>query len=250
MAPISLPIGGIARGLATALATWLWLVPAMSAEPIVYGAIMVRPFHAQDGSGLLDRLFEEMFRRLGRQVESVDIPPARSIDLLNRGVIDARVGTPALIPFATQAVHVPGSLVIGEVVALSKSVTALPDGWASLARYRVAHLRGWKVIEEGIPKGDNVYAVNLPHQMFEMLDSGRVDIVVAERLASRMQLREMGVEGVRVLEPPLLSSETYVFLHKKHGALVPQLDASLRAMKADGTYRRIYEETLRDFGLD
>ncbi len=39
----------------------------------------------------------------------------------------------------------------------------------------------------------------------------------------------------------------YHFIHKRFGSLIPRLEAVLLTMEADGTIRRIQEETLREF---
>jgi len=67
---------------------------------------------------------------------------------------------------------------------------------------------------------------------------------------SLVLLESMGINGVEVLDPPLLASPAYLFLHKKHAALAPRLDAALRAMKADGSYQRIRDATLRHCGIE
>lgn len=239
--------------VACALAVWLWTGPCAAdsaEEPLLYSWSLPAPYQTAEGDGLADRLIGELFQRLGLQIENADVPPARVYELLEKGIIDARIGTPDSVPFMKRVVRVPEALGRDEIVALSKSVTALPRGWASLADHPVAYLEAWKVIAAEIPPGDNVYALREPGQLFAMLDSGRVEIVVGGRLLSLLQLRQSGVEGVRVIQPPLKRFEAHLYLHEKHAALVPPLDAALRAMKADGTYRRIYDETLRDFGIE
>ena len=135
-------------------------------------------------------------------------------------------------------------------MAVSNSIAVLPDGWASLADKRVAYQRGWKAVEKNLGVGDRVYAVSDPRQMFEMFVRNRVDVIVAEPLMTRLAFKTMGVENFKIIQPPLHTVELLFVVHEKHVLLVPRLEDALRAMKRDGTYDRIYTETLRDFGID
>ena len=55
--------------------------------------------------------------------------------------------------------------------------------------------------------------------------------------------RELALDA-RLLEPPLASTEMFIYLHRKHAPLAGKLAAALAAMKQDGSYRRIFDETL------
>jgi polar amino acid transport system substrate-binding protein len=48
------------------------------------------------------------------------------------------------------------------------------------------------------------------------------------------------------LSPALKDVDMYLYLHKKHEALVPRLAKALRDMKADGTYNRIMSSIKAD----
>ena len=55
-----------------------------------------------------------------------------------------------------------------------------------------------------------------------------------------MQLaRSLGLTSIAPLSPHLRDVDMYLYLHKKHQALVPRLSQALRDLKADGTYNRI-----------
>jgi polar amino acid transport system substrate-binding protein len=48
----------------------------------------------------------------------------------------------------------------------------------------------------------------------------------------------------RSLMPPLATTEMFMYLHKKHSHLLDPAARALRAMKADGSYRRLFERSL------
>jgi polar amino acid transport system substrate-binding protein len=49
----------------------------------------------------------------------------------------------------------------------------------------------------------------------------------------------MGLSSIAPLAPALKDVDMYLYLHRKHEALVPKLAQALREMKADGSYNRI-----------
>ena len=80
--------------------------------------------------------------------------------------------------------------------------------------------------------------------MFTLLERDRADVALYERWQGLEQARTLGVTA-RVLEPALLSTPMFMYLHKKHEALVPRAAEALARLKQNGTYQRIHERTLR-----
>jgi polar amino acid transport system substrate-binding protein len=75
--------------------------------------------------------------------------------------------------------------------------------------------------------------------MFRMLDSGRIDLALYTRADGIALIRSLGLSSIAPLSPPLKDVDMYLYLNKKHEALVPQIAQALREMKADGTYNKI-----------
>ena len=57
-------------------------------------------------------------------------------------------------------------------------------------------------------------------------------------------IETLGLQSIRVLEPPLATKEMFLYLNRKHLALIPKMAEQLRIMKQDGSYDRIRQETL------
>ena len=70
------------------------------------------------------------------------------------------------------------------------------------------------------------------------------DIVLAERWQGLWAAKQLGLK-VRMLQPPFKVSAMYMYLNKRHAALVPKVAKALVAMKQDGTFQRIIAETLK-----
>ncbi|MCW9001300.1 MAG: transporter substrate-binding domain-containing protein, partial [Rhodospirillales bacterium] len=59
---------------------------------------------------------------------------------------------------------------------------------------------------------------------------------------------QMGLD-LKVLEPPLAAVAMYMFLHKKHEAIIGKVEDALRKMKEDGTYKAIVDKTLTPLAM-
>ena len=105
--------------------------------------------------------------------------------------------------------------------------------------YSVAFINGWKMFETNASGAKIVNKVDKPEQIFQMLEGGRVDLALYTRADGVELLRSMGMRAITPLSPSLKEVDMYLYLNKKHEALVPQLAKALREMKADGTYNRI-----------
>jgi polar amino acid transport system substrate-binding protein len=76
-----------------------------------------------------------------------------------------------------------------------------------------------------------------------LLDKNRVDVILMDRWQGQWVLGQSGHQFM-LQEPPLARVEIFTYLNKKHAALVPRLAQALKDMKADGSYKKIYDATL------
>lgn len=189
----------------------------------------------------LEQLGHECFRRAGLDVKVISLPSERSLVAANGGEVDGEglrvAGLTAQYP---NLVQIPERFVRISFVAFAKDATInLDGGWDSLAPYRVAFINGWKTLEANARQARVIHKVDKPEQMFRMLDEGRVDMVLYTRADGVQLTRQLGLYSVAPLSPPLRDADLYLYLHRKHEALVPRLTQALRDIKADGTYNRI-----------
>ena len=192
----------------------------------------------------LEQLSQESLRRIGVDLKLVSLPSERSLTAANLGEVDGeglRVGGlggpdgpyPNLI-------QVPERFVRISFVAFSKNATiSLDNGWDSLKPYRIAFINGWKMFEANAQGARVVNKVDKPEQLFRMLDEGRVDLVLYTHADGLLLARNLGLTSVAPLSPALKEVDMYLYLHKKHQALVPKLTQAIRDLKADGSYNRI-----------
>ena len=192
----------------------------------------------------LELLSQECLRRVGVDLKLVSLPSERSLTAANQGEVDgeglrvAGLGGPDG-PYPN-LIQVPERFVRISFVAFAKNATiSLDNGWDGLKPYRIAFINGWKMLEANAQGARVVNKVGNPEQLFRMLDEGRVDLVLYTYADGLLLARNLGLRSVAPLSPPLKEVDMYLYLHKKHRALVPKLSQALRELKADGSYNHI-----------
>lgn len=193
-----------------------------------------------DRQALLE-LSNEAFRRIGVDFKLVTLPSERSLHSANLGEIDGEgLRVPGLSAEYPNLVQVPERYVAISFVAFARDTTIrLDQGWESLRPYRLAFIKGWKMFESNAGGARIVTRVDKAEQMFQMLEGGRIDLALYTRADGIALARAMGLASIAPLAPTLKDVDMYLYLHRKHEALVPKLAQALREMKADGTHARI-----------
>jgi polar amino acid transport system substrate-binding protein len=200
------------------------------------------PFTTVDGQGFLDAVAGEMFRRAGVRLRLVRLPAERGLLNANAGTEDGdMVRIAGLEAHYPNLVRVPEKLLDWEFAAFGKDA-ALPARGDILRTRPVGHIRGWKIYEQQLAGASQIVTAEDTEQLFRQLQRDRIEIALYERWQGLSRIRHQGLTGVHALEPLLATREMFIYLHKRHAALVPKLAAALRAIKAEGLYDRLYRE--------
>lgn len=213
------------------------------AEPqkLVLNTIYLPPLSSPDGTGVLDVFYRELSLRLGIPIEIQLLPAERALTNVNSGIDDGDVcriaGLERTYP---NMVAVPEVVMRYEHVIFSRQARFTVTGPEDLRPYDVGVIKGWKIVEWNATKAHSLTLVDEPYQLFEMLRDGRIDLAITERLTGMMAIKDLGIKDVKVLEPPFLSGDWFLYLNKKHEHLVPRIAAEIRRMKADGSHQRIF----------
>lgn len=233
---------------AALLALWLGASPALHAEPLRLNSGVRAPYFQPDKSGFIDRLVPEVFRRIGVKAEGVQYAASeRAMINANNGVDDGLVlrirGLEKNYP---NLVIIDEKIIDNEFVAYANQADFATTSFATLKGHQVGFINGWKIFESNLPGDVEVTRVQEAGQLFALLQQDRVDVVLYERWQGNQIIRETGSRA-QLLAPPLATSEMFMYLHKKHAHLAGPAARALRAMKADGTWRRIAAESLPGF---
>lgn len=222
---------------------------ALGGEPLRLNSGVGAPYFQPDKKGFIDLLVPEVFRRIGVAAEGVQYAASeRAMLNADNGIDDGVVlrirGLEKTYP---NLVRIDEKILDNEFVAYATRVQFATTGFDTLKDYQVGYINGWKIFEAGLLPGTPATRVQGAEQLFSLLEHDRADVVLFERWQGNHLLRARGLKA-HMLQPPLASTEMFMYLHKKHAHLVEPAARALRAMKADGTYQRIHSQSLMDHG--
>jgi len=215
---------------------------------IVLNTFMRPPLSNPFQTGMADLIFIEAFRRLGMTVTIVHLPAERALINANEGIDDGdfvRVG--GLSKLYPNLIQVPEKIMNFEFVAFSRKTDIQTKNWESLKPFSIGLIRGWKILEENVVGAAWLTQVADPYLLFTLMENGRADIILYERLEGYGMIKELEMDDVKTLEPPLVQKEMFLYLHKKHSALSKPLARVLREMKMDGSYQTIINKSLKSY---
>jgi polar amino acid transport system substrate-binding protein len=217
------------------------------AAPLVLNTDGAPPHSRADGTGFEDRIVSEAFRRIGVAVKLVRLPSERALQNADKGIDDGNyvriAGLSGLYP---NLIMVPEPMSEFAFTAFTRDPGLKTAAWADLRTRRVAIVIGWKIAEQHLEGAPSITRVRDEEGLFTLLDKGRVEVVVSSLHSGAAIIRAHGYTGVRALAPPLSVQPMYLYLNKKHAALVPKLAEALRNMRRDGTLQRLTRAGLEE----
>jgi polar amino acid transport system substrate-binding protein len=223
-------------------------IPAAERPVLVLNDTNEPPYTTAARDGFLDIVAGEAFRRAGVELRLVKLPAERGLLNANAGVEDGDLTRIAgLEKQYPNLVRVPEKLMDWEFAAFSRNPAIRAD-WPVLRRHSVGHIKGWKIYEQNLAGAERVITVDDPAQLFRLLDLNRIDVALYERWLGLALARQLGLKDVQALSPLLARRAMFIYLHKRHTALVPKLTAALRAMKREGVIERVRRQKLDAIG--
>ena len=203
------------------------------------------PLTTDQQDGFLDRIANEAFRRQGLKLRLVKLPAERGLLNANAGLEDGDLtriaGLEAQYP---NLIRVPEKMMDMDFVAFTKD-GSLSVTWETLRARPVGFIKGWKIFEKNLATAPYVVTADDPEQLFRLLAMGRIDVALYDRWMGLDLIKKMRINDVVVAEPPLASRAMFIYLHKKHAGLASQLSQTLKTLKREGFYQRVYRETLQ-----
>jgi len=205
------------------------------------------PLNDKSMNGFMDQVSKIAFDRIGLTLMTVQLPAERGLINSNKGIVDGEMSRiSGLQKNYPNLLIVPEKIMNWEFVAIGPEEIDTSVGWQSLKGKDVALINGWKILEKNVAPIASIIKVSSPEQLFVMLQRQRTDYILYERWGAAKYLMESSVKA-SVKMPPLAEREMYIYLHKKHKALIPKLADALRGLKEDGTYKKIREQALEKF---
>jgi len=235
------------RLLVVVLLAWSAVVPATDRPLLILNDAHDPPYTTEKRDGFLDKIAIEIFRRLDYDVRLVKLPPERGLLDANAGVEDgdlARIG--GIEKLYPNLLRVDEVIVTEDFSAFGRN-SRIPARWEEIRKHTVGYIRGWKIYEKAMAGAPNVTSTETPEQLFRLLSLGRIDIALYEHALGTALIRKLNLRGIQPLSPPLARKDMYMYLHRKHAVLVPRVAETLRLLKREGFYGRVYNQKLKPY---
>jgi len=192
-------------------------------------------------------ILTELYARLGYDIEIRPMAAGRAAIESTSGQVDGDVGRiRSFNADAPDLIRVPTPFYRGYTAAFVRMDSGIDAiGKEDLPKYRVARIRGvvnTNLLTEGV---ERVTDFGDLETMFRFLELGRADVAVTNTIGGGITLSNLGMTDIGPLEPPLETRDFYHFIHRRHEALVPTLDALIREMTASGELGRLTREIER-----
>lgn len=211
----------------------------------IAGEVLKLGYNEDSAVGLVGAyVLQRVLDQSGVRAEFVSLPAARATFEASSGQIDgeaARVATCG--ERSPELVRVNPFWVKVRTVAYAKGERHLQIRSAQdLAPFSVGVVRGIQhaaQVTRGLP---HVTEVVRSRQLFDMLGMGRFDVAVDSDINGRVFLKQLGRE-VSVREVAEFGQqEIFLYVHKRHSALVPRLSRLITESKARGDLGRWLSE--------
>jgi polar amino acid transport system substrate-binding protein len=204
---------------------------AVPPAPLVLDTAFQAPLHRADQTGLLDRFLIKAFAAIGRRVRIQWLPGERALINADLGIEDGDAMRIAGLnrrysAVASHLVEVPAKLCDMDFVAFARDPSVRVDGWGSLARYNIALVRGYKILETHTGPANRIEVDNAA-QLFGLLKRGRADVGLIDEVTGLGTLRALRLTGIHVVGRPLLVMPGYLYLNQRYRALVAPLAAAI-----------------------
>jgi len=185
----------------------------------------------------------QIYKTIGIDTHFLHYPAERSLILSNSGRLDGEVvraeGLERKYPNLKM---IPTPIHELEVLALSIDLDVEIKDWQDLSPYKTGIVTGIKYSERKT-KSMNIHRVTYLEQLLQMLVKKRLDIVLCTRISCLKALTELKLNNIKVIGS-FDSVPLFHYLHRKHEALIPLVNAEIIKHKNKGVLTAIKQKLL------
>ncbi len=199
-----------------------------------------------DGDLAISYVLEKIYERVGYQISFADYQGRESLVKANAGITDGenmrRAGLssdyPNLIQLSSPHVDLRFRIYTNREAGFFPTV----DSWKNT---RIGIEKGVLISEE-MTKGLNPSLFNSVGELFEQLDAGNVDVVIATDLIGGLEvLNNYQGRNIRTHGPALKIVSLFHYLHKRHADLVPALNTEIELLRKNGELDKLYLDAFK-----
>lgn len=215
------------------------MVSAVSGATAQQKLVLSTLEHAPNGK-IGSEILKTAYAKLGLNLETYYTSGKRALVLSSSGVVDGEVlrtsdvaqKYPSLIK-----VDVP-LLTLMNVVFVNRHRSS-GEVFMDLKNTRVGFLNGVEQLDAYTQGFHHIWRAESFRELFEMLSLGKLDAVISEKTAGKIEIHALGLDSVVTLDKVIAPETLYHFLHEKHVQLVPKVAEVLQQMKSSGEMEQI-----------
>jgi len=216
----------------------LAVIPLQSSDKLLFSSVQ--------NSGFSKFAFDVMskaYKNIGIEIAIKPMPGKRALVASNKGEkVDGELFRISGIEKTyTNLVPVKVALHKSQWMVYTKNKEFQVKGWQSLKPYKIGIRRGIATTTKGT-QGMQTVLVNNNEQLFKMLDSNRVDIIVISKINGKKYFDASTYKDVKLLETPVSVIPVYHFLHKKNIHLLPKITKAMKELES----KKIIEEMKKE----
>lgn len=203
-------------------------IPPAEPQPYVIAYSETHPYSA----GVVTFL-TEAYRRIGISVTAQPYPPGRSVELANRGDVDAEAArVPDAMGDMSDLIAVPEPIGHGDTYVFTTGAPVPVDGWDSLRGLHLCVMVGDLITmkrTQSMPRE----IVHDAAAQFRMLAKGRCEAAISDG-AAWLLIDKEHLGRFRMMAKPVQSFPVYHYVNRRHADLIEPLAAAFRALHAEG----------------
>ena len=218
--------------------TLLWIGIASAQQPLTFTQIVDTPDQAIGAV-----IVKAAYKKLGIPVKFAILPGKRALTESSEGRADGEVHRIFEIGNAYPTLlRVPTPINYIEPSAFSKKHGFEVTDCAALQGYQIGIVQGVKHSQLCTQGMENVFVGDDLTGVMRMLDAGRIDLLITARINGLLLAKELRLDAIKPLSPPLSRLWVYHYLHERHKDLVPTIDAVFKAMQESGELEVLREQ--------
>jgi len=197
------------------------------------------------------RVMEEVYDRAGIDVTITALPGARALSDASSGKKDGE--TMRIYQLGDQVktlVRVPTPIMYLQTAAFGRKDKKITVKTAvDLNKYQVVVIRGVLHTEPYQTSLNNVLILDHQIKALELVNKGRADLVLVNRMEGEIILRTGNFPNLRLINPEIQATSLHHYLHTSKAHLVPVIDAVLQEMSGNGELEHLIRRLENSYPL-
>ena len=180
--------------------------------------------------GAIEKILQDAYTNLNITFDIKRLPPQRALAESNSGEVDGELFRiagieqefPDLIRVSSPVYTVEGYTAI-------KKTDIIITNKDSIKPYKIGIVRGVQWAED-LTKGMNVSVTNDYTSAVQMLDKGRIDLILGAKNLMEEETQKLGLNDIKISDEAIVILELFHYLNKKHADLVPKISESINSL--------------------